>query len=64
MVKVDPIDDANEPDTERDPSRVRTEDVAKEAYSLGRVQLGRAHFFCSAAYRDRRPAGSAQIAHP
>jgi hypothetical protein len=64
MVEIDPIDDANEPDTERSASRVRTEDVAKEANSLCRVQLGRAYFLFPAAHRDRRAAGSAQIAHP
>ena len=47
MVEIDTIDDANEPDTERHASRVRTEDVAKEANSLCRVQLGRAYFFFS-----------------
>ena len=57
MVEIDPIDDANEPDTERHASRVRTEDVAKEANSLCRVQLGRAHFFFPAAHRDGRAAG-------
>jgi hypothetical protein len=64
MVEIDTIDDANEPDTERHGSGVRTEDVAKEANSLCRVQLGRAHFLFPAAHRDRRAAGSAQIAHP
>jgi hypothetical protein len=64
MVEIDTVDDANEPDTERHASRVRTEDVAKEADSLCRVQLGRAHFLFPAAHRDRRAAGSAQIAHP
>jgi hypothetical protein len=64
MVEIDTIGDANEPDTERSASCVRTEDVAKEANPLCRVQLGRAHFFFPAAHRDRRAAGSAQIAHP
>jgi hypothetical protein len=64
MVEIDTIDDANEPDTERHVSGVRTEDVAKEANSLCRVQLGRAHFLFPAAHRDRRAAGSAQVAHP
>jgi len=64
IVEIDTIDDADEPDTERYASRARTEDVAKEANSLCRVQLGRADFFFPAAYRDRRAAGSAQIAHP
>jgi hypothetical protein len=64
MVEIDTIDDANEPDTERYASRVRTEDVAKEANSLCRVQLGRAYFFFPAAHGDGRAAGSAQIAHP
>jgi hypothetical protein len=64
MVEIDTIDDANEPDTERNASRVRTEDVAKEANSLCRVQLGRAYFFSPAAHRDRRAAGGAEIAHP
>jgi hypothetical protein len=36
---IDPIDDAYEPDAERDASRERTKDVAKERDSLGRVQL-------------------------
>jgi hypothetical protein len=64
MVEIDTVDDANEPDTERHGSRVRTEDVAKEADSLCRVQLGRAHFLFPAAHRDRRATGRAQIAHP
>jgi hypothetical protein len=59
MVEIDTIGDANEPDTERDASRVRTEDVAKEANALCRVQLGRADVFLPAAHRDRRAAGSA-----
>jgi hypothetical protein len=64
IVEIDTIDDANEPDTERYASRVRTEDVAKEVHSLCRVQLGRAYVFFPAAYRDGRAASSAQIAHP
>jgi hypothetical protein len=64
MVEIDTIDDANEPDTERYASRVRTEDVAKEANSLCRVQLGRPYLVFPAAHRDSRAAGSAQIAHP
>src|SRR5215216_1821010 len=64
MVEIDTVGDANEPDTERYASRVRTEDVAEEANSLCRVQLGGGYFFLPAAYRDRRTAGSAQIAHP
>ena len=58
IVEIDTIDDANEPDTERYASRKRTEDVAKEANSLCRVQLGRAYFFFPAAHRDSRAAGS------
>src|SRR6266508_2401993 len=64
MAEIDTIDDANEPGTERDASREGTKDVAKEPQSLRRVQLGRAYFFFPAAHRDRRAAGSAQIAHP
>jgi hypothetical protein len=59
MVEIDTVDDANEPDTKRSASRERTEDVAKEANSLCRVQLGRADLFFPAAHRDRRAAGSA-----
>jgi hypothetical protein len=64
IVEIDTIGDANEPDTERYASRVRTEDVAKEGNALCRVQLGRAHFFLPAARRDGRATGSAEIAHP
>jgi hypothetical protein len=64
MVQINTIDDANEPDTERDGSRERTKDVAKEANSLRRVQLGRDDFFFPAANGDGRPAGGAQIAYP
>src|SRR5262249_47724825 len=64
MVEIDPIDDANEVDSERDASRERTKDVAKEPNSLCRVQLGRSCFFIPAAHGDRRAACSAQIAHP
>ena len=60
MVEIDPIDDANEPDTEWHASRERTEDVAKELDSLCRVQLGRTDFFFPAAHGDGRAAGSAQ----
>lgn len=64
MVEIDPIGDANEPDAERDASRERTKDVAKERDSLLRVQLGRTYFFFPATHRDGRAAGSARIAHP
>jgi hypothetical protein len=63
-VEIDPIDGANEPDTERYASRERAEDVAKELNSLCRVQLGRTYFFFPAAHGDGRAAGSAQIPHP
>jgi hypothetical protein len=64
MVEIDPIDDTNERDTERDASRARTKDVAKEPDSLCRVQLGRSYVFFPASHGDGRAAGSAQIAHP
>jgi hypothetical protein len=43
--QIDPIDGANEPDTEWYSSRERAQDVAKEADSLRRVQLGRTYLF-------------------
>ena len=64
MVKIDLIDEANEPDAERYASGERTKDVAKEPNSLCRVQLGRTYFSFAAAHGDGRVAGSAQIAHP
>src|SRR6266508_734439 len=64
MVEVDPIDDPNEPDTERDASRDGTKRVAKERDSLRRIQLGRPYLFLPASNGDRRAASSAQVAHP
>src|SRR5215218_5444261 len=63
-VEIDPVDGANEPDSERDAPHERTEDVAKEVDSLGPVQLDRAYVHLPAAHGDRRAAGRAQIAHP
>ena len=64
LVEIDPIDDPDEPATERDGSRDRAERVAKERDSLRRVQLGRPYLFLPAPERDLRVAGGAQIAHP
>src|SRR5262249_39145543 len=64
IVEIDTVNDADEPDTEWDASRERTEDVAEVPNALRRVQLGRSYFFCPAAHRDGRAAGSAQVAHP
>ena len=61
---VHPIDEANERDAERDASRERTKDVAKEPHSLRRVQLGRSDVFLPASVVDGRVSGSSQIAHP
>ena len=41
-VEIDPVDQADEPDPEREASGDGTEDVAEEHDPLGRVQLGRA----------------------
>jgi len=64
MVQIDPIDDANERDTERHASRDGTEDIAKERKSLCPIQLGGTDFFFPAAHGDGRSARGAQIPHP
>jgi hypothetical protein len=58
-VDIDPVDHANERDTERYTSGERTKDVAKECNALCRVKLGRSDFFFPAAHCDGRAAGSA-----
>src|SRR5262245_39391877 len=63
-VDIDPVDDANERDTERYASGERTKDVAKECNALCRVKLTRSDFFFPAADGDGRAAASAQVAHP
>ena len=40
-VEVDAVDEADEPDPERDAARDGSEDVAKERDALRRIQLGR-----------------------
>jgi hypothetical protein len=55
-VEIDPIDGANEPDTERYASRERAEDVAKELDSLCRAQLGRTSSFRRRTVMVARPA--------
>jgi hypothetical protein len=62
--KIDSIDDANEPNTERDALRERSKYVAKEAHSRGRIQLGCDYFFFPVAHRDGRVARSAKVAYP
>jgi hypothetical protein len=52
IVQIDTIDEPNELDTEGFASRERSRHVAKESYSLCRVQFGRTYFFFAAAHRD------------
>ena len=64
MVKIDSVDNANEPDSERKASRERTKDVTKKPNSLRWVQLRCSHFFLPVVHGDGRPSSSAQIANP
>lgn len=64
IVEINAIGDANEHDTERDPSRVRTEHIAEELDALLGIQLTRDNFLCLMAPSDRCAADGAQIADP
>lgn len=64
IVELDPIDDADELDTERNTSRERAEDIAEVPNPLRRVQFGRGYIFCPAPHSDGRAASSAQVAYP
>src|SRR5262249_19060922 len=61
IAEVDAVNDAEEPDTERNAARERTEDVAEVSYPLRWVQLGRGYFFRPAPHGDGRAGGGAQV---
>jgi hypothetical protein len=62
--EIDSIDDADEPGTERNASRERTQDVAEEPNSLSRIKLGCDYLLFPVTHRERGAAHSAKIAHP
>src|SRR5436190_24005127 len=64
MVQVDPVDETDEEEAEREAARIRCEDVAEEVDSLRRVELGRRDLFPVPTLDDRRAAGGAKVAHP
>ena len=64
IVDIDTVDKADEPDSERNVSRQRAEDVTKVSNTLRRVELGRGDFYAPAPHRDGCAASRAQVAHP
>lgn len=63
-VDIDTIDDAVEPDTDRDASRKRPKHVTKEANSLRRIQLAGTNFYFLTADGDGCAPSRPQIADP